>query len=110
MWEDFSNRCSESASVGRIKPLKYSAAHQPTGAEESLVDVIRSAIDGADNLETKEIGKHPIREIQDRAHLCAIISCTGHQGGIRILKDYSQLVVGMDLPLFCPEPDEIRLR
>lgn len=99
----------ESGCLGVIEPAEDPMAKQTTGAKECLVDVGRSAVDRADDLEAEEIGEHPVGEVQDRADLFTIVGAAGHQCRIGILQNDNKSPVGVNAALICPEDDEFGL-
>ena len=99
----------EPARFGIAEPVEDAMAKQAARAEQRLIDVRSFAVDGADDLETEEIGQEAIGEIQDCADLLAIVGAASHEGSVGVFKDDDELMVGVGAVLIGPEPGKFRL-
>src|ERR1700694_3215321 len=83
-------------------------AKQASGTQQCRINVGGGTVDRADDLQTKKVGEHSVREVQDGAHLIAVVGASSHKRGIRILQDYDKPTVGMNPALVGPKSDEFR--
>ena len=62
-WQFPAETLGEANGLRVVEPAENAMAKQATRAKKCRVDIGGSAVDRADDLETEEIGEHPIGEI-----------------------------------------------
>ncbi len=105
--EGFAEVIGETGGVLMREAVKDAMAEHAPRAHEGGIDVGGAAVDGADDLEAEEVGEHAVGEVQDGADLIAIVCATGHECGIRVLKDHDKVFVLKSAALVRPKADEL---
>jgi hypothetical protein len=91
-----------------VKAAEHAMAKQSPWSQERRVDVGGRAIDRADDLQAQKVGQHPVRQVQEGAHLVAIVRSARHECRIRVLQNNHEFAIGVAPALFRPEADELR--